>query len=202
MYPFPTTVTVTTSALYYLNHPDNVTKLQKLREEVKAFGDELPTVSNLKNDMPLTDGIINETMRLAPIVGNVFYACKDDITFTFKEQKMQGPITFMLPFAHNYSDPQYFVNPNCFVPERWITGAPEEVSEKGRAAFKPFGMGRHLCLGYNLATLVIKSALYCFSREDSRAIEFDIANVKPKADVFPAYSISDGFPGRVVITKC
>lgn len=190
-------VTVTTSMLYYFNHPDNTTSIEKLRKEMKALSAS-PTLANFKNDTPIADGAIKETMRLAPIVGNIGYACKDEISFTFKGQKMRGPISFFFAFAHNYSDSNYFPNPDCFIPERWVRGAKEEVSDEARAAYRPFGMGRHVCLGYKLAELVMKSALYCFARDSSRIIQFDTDRVKRKADVFPAYSISDGFPGRVV----
>lgn len=184
--------------LYYLNHPDNTGSLQKLREEMNAFNNAQPMLSDLKNQTPIADGAIKETMRLAPIVGNIAYACKDDISFTFKGQKLQGPIAFFMAFAQNYSDPKYFPNPDCFIPERWIIGTKEEVSSEARSAFRPFGMGKHVCLGYKLAELVMKSALYCFARDNTRAITFDSENVKRKSDIFPAYSISDGFPGKVV----
>ena len=193
-----TPVTNTTSMLFYLNHPDNAGSLQKLREEMHAFSNAPPMLSDLKNETPIADGAIKETMRLAPIVGNIAYACKDDTSFTFKGQKLQGPIAFFMAFAHNYSDPKYFPNPDSFIPERWISGAKEEVSNEARASFRPFGMGRHVCLGYKLAELVMKSALFCFARDNTRVIKFDSETVKRKSDIFPAYSISDGFPGRVV----
>jgi len=192
------TVTVTTSTLYYLNHPDAIDKLNKLRNEMKEFKNNPPTLSHLKTEMPMADGSIKEAMRLAPIVANVGYVCKDEIAFTFKGQKLRGPISFFLAFAHNYSDPTYYPNPDCFIPERWMSGEKEEISDEALTAYRPFGMGRHVCLGYKLAELVMKSALYCFARDETRVIKFDVENVKRISDLFPAYAISDGFPGRVV----
>lgn len=165
---------------------------------MNAFDNTPPPLSNLKNDTPFADGVIKEAMRLAPIVGNVTYACKDNIPFTFKGQKMCGPISFFLAFAHNYTDAKYFPNPECFIPERWIAGSGVEVSDEARLAYRPFGMGKHICLGYKLAELVMKSAMYCFASDKTRVIEFDATKVKRVANIFPAYHVSDGFPGRVV----
>lgn len=191
-------MTVTTSTLYYLNHPSAIDKLDKLRNEMKEYKNNPPTLSHLKTGMPIADGSIKEAMRLAPIVANVGYVCKDDVPFTFKGQKLRGPISFFLAFAHNYSDSTYYPDPDCFIPERWIPGAKDEVSDEARTAYRPFGMGRHVCLGYKLAELVMKSALFCFARSETRVIKFDNENVNRMSDLFPAYAISDGFPGRVV----
>lgn len=190
-------MTVTATTLYYLNHPDNTSSLDKLRREMKSFKGP-PTLSDLKNHTPIADGSIKEAMRLAPIVGNITYACKEDVEFTFKGERCAGPISFFLAFAHNYSDSRYFSNPECFVPERWVAGSDLEVGEEARTAYRPFGMGRHLCLGFKLAELVMKSAMYCFTKNETRSIKFDVDNVKRVADIFPAYHISNGFPGRVV----
>ena len=196
-----TTMTVTTNTLYYLNHPDNKEKMNKLREEAKQFASkELPSFADLKNNMPYADATIKESMRLAPIVVGLTHAVKDEVEFTFKGQQMQGPASFMLVFAHHFKDANIFPMPDTFVPERWIAGNNEYyVSAEARKTFTPFGAGRHLCLGFKLAELVLKSALYCFARDDSRVIEFDTCKVSKQSRLFPAYSISGGFPGRVVV---
>uniref|UniRef100_A0A7R9WBB3 Cytochrome P450 n=1 Tax=Pseudictyota dubia TaxID=2749911 RepID=A0A7R9WBB3_9STRA len=192
-----TTMTVTTSTLYYLNHPDNTKKLSCLRQEMKAF-DTAPSLANLKGNMPVAEGAIKETMRLAPIIGSVTYVLKDPVAFTFKGQKMQGPLSFMIASAHNYSNPELFPDPDAFIPERWMEGSEHAVSKEAKLVYKPFGMGRHMCLGNQLALLVMKSSLYCFAREETRAIEFDTEKVSRKSGLFPAYYISEGFPGRVI----
>ena len=193
-----TTMTVTTNTMYYLSLPENATKLQKLREEAKSFG-QLPTYENLRNDMPYAQGAIYESMRLAPIITSVAFAVKDDNTgFTFKGQKMQGPVDFMMSWGQNFFDETYFKNAETFLPERWISGSKEHVSKEAEASFTPFGMGRHICLGYRLAVLVMKSALFCFAKDQRRVIEFDEEKTCKKPGLFPAYSISDGFCGRVV----
>ena len=58
-----------------------------------------------------------------------------------------------------------------------------------------------MCLGYQLALLVMKSTLHCFAREETRTIEFDTDKVGTKFGLFPSYSISDGFPAKVTSGK-
>ena len=192
-----TTMTVTTNTMYYLSLPENINKLQELRKEAKSF-EEFPTYDNLRNDMPYAQGAIYESMRLAPIITAVSFAVKDDTAFTFKNQTMKGPLDFMMSFGNNFIDESYFKNAETFLPERWVEGSKEHVSKEAEASFTPFGMGRHICLGYRLAVIVMKSALFCFAKDERRVIEFDVENTCKKAGLFPAYSISDGFRGRVV----
>ena len=205
-----TTKDMTTNTLYYLNHPDNADKLQRLREEAKAFvvgdtgtADEevFPTFAQLKNEMPYAEASIKEAMRLAPIISGVTYAVKDDVSFTFKGQLMQGPSSFMLSWGQNFVDPKFFPRPNEYMPERWDPDSDMYVSKEAQAAYRPFGAGRHMCLGYQLALLVMKSTLYCFAREETRTIEFDTNKVGTKFGLFPSYSISDGFPAKVTSGK-
>jgi hypothetical protein len=109
----------------------------------------------------------------------------------------------MLAFGQNFTDESFFPQPNSFIPERWLSGSDSDicVTDEARKAFMPFGAGRHLCLGFKLADLVLKSALYCFACDDERVIEFDHSSVAKKAGIFPSYSISDGLPGRVSKSK-
>ena len=195
-----TTMNVTTSTLYFLNHSKNSDKLKKLREEARAqlsIDQEFPTFDKLKAGMPYAAAVIKETMRLAPMAEAVTFVANDDAPFIFKGQQIQGPIKFMLPWDHFLMDPRLFPRPEEFLPERWIPTSGLYVSEEARAAYTVFGMGRHVCLGNQLAMLVMKSSLYCFVRDETRGIQFDEEKVLPKLGNFPAYSISDGFPGRV-----
>ncbi|VEU37415.1 unnamed protein product [Pseudo-nitzschia multistriata] len=193
-----TTMTMTTTAMYYLNIAENSVHLQNLREEANSFGsDHFPTFANLKSDMPYAEGVIKEALRLAPFTVGLAYAMEDNIAFTFKGQKMQGPMSFFMSFGQNFKNPSLFPEPDKFLPERWIPGSKSYVSKEAQAAFTPFGMGRHLCLGYQLAMLVMKSSLYCFAKDETRVIKFDAEKTRVKPGLFPSYSVSDGLLGRV-----
>ena len=197
-----TTMTVTTNTLYFLNLPENKDKLDKLRSEMKDLRSE-PSYTQLKNNMTYADAVIKESMRLMPIVVSITYKSNEEMTFSLQGQNLQAPISLMLAFGQNFTDESFFPQPNSFIPERWLSGSDIDicVTDEARKAFIPFGAGRHLCLGFKLADLVLKSALYCFACDDERVIEFDHSSVAKKAGLFPSYSISDGFPGRVGKSK-
>ncbi|KAL7497595.1 hypothetical protein ACHAWT_005898 [Skeletonema menzelii] len=196
-----TTMTVTTNTLYYLNLPENKDKLDKLRTEMKGLGIE-PTYTQMKNNMSYADAVIKESMRICPIIVSIAYKSDEEMSFSLKGQKLQAPISITLAFGQNFTDERFFPQPDSFIPERWLSDSDLYVSDEAQKAFMPFGAGRHLCLGFKLADLVLKSALYCFASDEKRVIEFDHSNVAKKAGIFPSYSISDGFPGRVSRATC
>lgn len=196
-----TTMTVTTSTLYYLNLPGNKGKLDKLRSEMKELRSE-PSYTQMKINMTYADAVIKESMRLCPIIVQIGYKSNEEMSFSLQGQKLQAPISIQLSFGQNFTDEKFFPQPDRFIPERWLSEDSDiYVSDEARKAFMPFGAGRHLCLGFKLADLVLKSALYCFACDEERVIEFDHSNVAKKAGIFPSYSISDGFPGRVTKMK-
>ncbi len=196
-----TTMTVTTNTLYYLNLPENKEKLDKLRSEMKELGSE-PSYTQMKFNLTYADAVIKESMRLCPIILTIAYKSNEEMSFSLQGQKLQAPISIMLAFGQNFTDERFFPKPDSFIPERWFSEDSDiYVSDEARKAFTPFGAGRHLCLGFKLADLVLKSALYCFACDEERVIEFDQDSVGKKAGIFPSYSISDGFPGRVSKSK-
>lgn len=196
-----TTMTVTTNTLYYLNLPGNKDKLDKLRSEMKQLRSD-PSYTQMKTNMTYADAVIKESMRLCPIIVSIAYKSNEEMSFSLQGQKLQAPISIMLAFGQNFTDETFFPQPDSFIPERWISEDSDVyVSDEARRAFIPFGAGRHLCLGFKLADLVLKSALYCFACDEERVIEFDHDNVAKKVGIFPSYSISDGFPGRVSKSK-
>eukprot|EP00986_Skeletonema_menzelii_P001551 scaffold408_cov107-Skeletonema_menzelii.AAC.7 len=172
-----------------------------LKEEMKGLGIE-PTYTQMKNNMSYADAVIKESMRICPIIVSIAYKSDEEMSFSFKGQKLQAPISITLAFGQNFTDERFFPQPDSFIPERWLSDSDLYVSDEAQKAFMPFGAGRHLCLGFKLADLVLKSALYCFASDEKRVIEFDHSNVAKKAGIFPSYSISDGFPGRVSRATC
>ena len=193
-----TTMTITTSTLYFLNRKENAKQLEKLYQEMADHGNQKPSLDTLKSEMPYAEGCIKEAMRLAPLIGQIGYVMDKGLEMDYKGQHLSGPISFMLNFSHNYQDATIFPEPTSFVPERWIAGHQLEASERARLAYKPFGTGRHMCLGYKLALIVMKASLYCFATNGKRVIEFDQETVTIESSVFPECTVSGGLPGRVV----
>lgn len=50
-----------------------------------------------------------------------------------------------------HRDPVVWGNPDEFVPERWVAGAPEEATEAQKRSWMPFGDGIRACVGKRFA---------------------------------------------------
>ena len=126
---------------YYLGNPwitaqsphSNTWKLSS----TKLFVCTLPPPTGLSRKAPL-EGVT---------IGDVF---------------VTGGVEASTPTYSLHRDPRYFVDPERFVPERWITGSsinfvkgrPEMIIE--RTAFLPFGFGPYGSTGKHLAYVELK----------------------------------------------
>ncbi|KAF8258059.1 high nitrogen upregulated cytochrome P450 monooxygenase 2 [Lactarius quietus] len=122
-------------------------------------GEEPLDVTKL-SQMEWLNGCINETLRLQPPVPSGSGRSLDK----GKGAKMFGK--WFIPeetqlALHTYSihrDPRNFHTPDAFLPERWFSnGAPK--GEHNAAAFFPFGYGRTICAGKNLASMEMRMVL-------------------------------------------
>lgn len=145
-------------------HPDVVTKL---REEIRtrlgigATGQK-PTYQDLK-EMKFLNAVINETMRLYPVVPfNVRYSLRDttlprgggpdgrepvgvraNTRVIYSTMLMQrDPDLYGDPNAKNYFDP------GKWIPERWVSSWSPRPWQ-----FIPFNGGPRICIGQQFATI-------------------------------------------------
>ncbi|CAJ1966230.1 unnamed protein product [Cylindrotheca closterium] len=88
---------------------------------------------------------------------------------------------------------------HVFLPERWVAGDPLAASKFAKSTFHPFGLGRHICLGYSLAKVAMAANFYCFARKENRIISFDEDKVIFENKLIPEKGIKDHFPGTVVL---
>jgi len=189
-----TTMYVTTSMMYFLNRSDSQDSLERLRKEVTCLE---PTYQSLKT-FSYGNACVQETMRMAPIIGTVPYYIPEGKTFMMKGKSIQGPIVVSLNSSNWYMDDKVFDDASSFQPERWLSGE-KEVTEFAKSIFRPFGFGRHLCLGYPLAKLVMNANLYCFASKRNRSIVFDEDKVKIENGIFPEKKVKGEFVGKVVV---
>lgn len=199
-----TTMHITTALMFFLNDPDNAGILASVRKEISAAkvgGDDAaetePNYEFFKTKMILGDACIYESLRLAPIAGGVILHVAKGKKMELRNYAIEGPVNFALFNSHWYDDPETFPQPNQFLPQRWIEGDANEASAFAKSTFKPFGDGRHICLGMHLAKLVMKVNLYCFAKEEKRAITYDFKKVKLERAIFPETKVSDNFLVRV-----
>ncbi|KAL4790307.1 cytochrome P450 [Aspergillus venezuelensis] len=84
---------------------------------------------------------------------------------------------------HIHNNPSLWDNPARFNPERWDT---EEVKNRHRAAYVPFGAGPRMCIGFNFALQEVKIFLpkliyrYKFTREGDETIDQNTAQMPPR----------------------
>jgi cytochrome P450 len=191
-----TTMYITSSLMYFVNRSDNHECLERLRREASILA---PTHESLKC-FSFGEACVQETMRLAPIVGSVSYHIPAGKSFQVRGNNLQGPVNLLFTNSHWYSDPDTFQHPDTFTPQRWLVDKDNDLAASAfaKSTFRPFGFGRHICLGQPLAKLVLKANLYCFVSKGNRSIKFEEEKVKIVNGIFPMNAVCNGFPAKVV----
>lgn len=190
-----TTASTLSWAIYELSR--NPTMVKKLRAEISEMvgGEEIaPTYDHLKN-MPYLKAILNETLRLYPVVPfNVRLALKDTTLPRGGGPDGSEPLPVLknTPIAYStlcmQRDPaQYpsasedFADPAIFSPERWTKWHPKPHD------YIPFNAGPRICIGQQFAltemSYILVRLFQKFSRVTSHMQEIDGGNPLLKADI-------------------
>ena len=120
---------------------------QRVRSEVAAARAENAGLDALAR-LPLLNATIKEAMRLYSPSTALFnrVALRDVVIDGTPIRK--GTLA-VVPIWHLHRDPRSFPEPERFLPERFLPGAPPTP----RGAYLPFGAGPHFCLGQHFATV-------------------------------------------------
>lgn len=120
----------------------------KLHEELdRVLAGRSPTLEDLPQ-LPYTEMVIKEAMRLYPPAWIITRVAKEDTTIGgYRVPK--GTITIASPYV-SHRDPRYFPEPEKFDPERFHKVNEERLP---RDAYMPFGDGPHICIGNMFAML-------------------------------------------------
>ncbi|PVD38387.1 hypothetical protein C0Q70_01001 [Pomacea canaliculata] len=124
---------------------------EKIVCEIKEqLGDEIPTYEGVSK-LKYLDGAIHETLRMYPpsIAGNRM--ASEEVTI--KGVTIPKGAGVMIPIGNVMKDPEYFPEPDKFIPERFSEGSIDPIS------FLAFGFGPRLCIGMRLALLEMKMAM-------------------------------------------
>ncbi len=152
-----TTAAVLAWVLYVLaSRPEVATRIER---EVDAALDSRPPCAGDIENLPYTEMVVLETMRLYPPTWSLFtrQATQD---FALGEYAIpKGAWLIAMPWV-THRDHRFFPEPLKFDPERF---SPARAASLQRFAFFPFGIGGHTCLGMRLATveLVLMVAAMC-----------------------------------------
>lgn len=138
-----TSSTALSWAIYHvLSHPDIYEKIQTLLVNEPDYGFQHPYL----------EAIINETLRITPVVQNVARTTKKPFfinDFEFPEGALIVPSIYLV---HHRAD--LWPNPNQFNPDRFLNQQITPYS------FFPFGGGVRRCIGMQLAMLEMKILLF------------------------------------------
>jgi cytochrome P450 len=156
--------------------------VQKIRDEVDQYlTDEIPTFEDIRN-LKYTQQVIEEGMRLYPPAYAVGREnIKEDEIIGYKIPRKS--IIFISIYAL-HRDPKYWENPEEFDPSRF---EPENVKQRPRLAYMPFGAGPRMCIGNHFAMMEMQLILalwvkkFRFSLDENHPIEMNpLITLKPK----------------------
>lgn len=167
-------------AMYLLaDHPE---KQKKLKEELKTvLAGRDPEIADLTN-LPYTNAVFNESIRLYPPIWNTGRVCQsDDQIGEYFIPK--GSKILICPYTLHRRE-LYWKNPLAFEPERHLLA---EADKPPQFAFIPFGGGPRICIashfGVMESVLIIAMIMQRFTLtlDPAHPIELEPAiSLKPK----------------------
>ena len=151
--------------------PEWATEIRREADEVQGSTPVAEDI-DIANRLVRANAVANETMRLRPVAPvGLLDANVDTALGDFVIPKGTTVAVLLRPGA---IDPERFIEPHAFRPERWIEDGlqPHDV-----AAHIPFGSGPRMCPGRSLALLEMKTLLSMLYKG------FDVARVGHAGDV-------------------
>jgi len=145
-----------------------------------------PTLGDLPN-LPYTEMVIKESMRLYPPAWSVGRLAVEDVEITgFHVPK---GTSIALSFYHLHRDSRWWDEPNAFQPERFAEGR-----EHRKYAYLPFGGGARVCIGNSFAMMEAQLLLATFAQRWTFDLQpGQVVTPEPRITLFPR----DGLPMRI-----
>ncbi|XP_011384018.1 LOW QUALITY PROTEIN: cytochrome P450 3A12-like [Pteropus vampyrus] len=150
---YETTSTTLSFLMYILaTHPDIQ---QKLQEEIDATlpNKVLPTYDAL-TQMEYLDMVLNESLRLYPVVGRIDRMCKKDVEVN-GDTLPKGTLVIVPSFVL-HRDSALWPEPEEFRPERFSKKNKDSINPY---IYLPFGTGPRNCIGMRFAMMNMKLAV-------------------------------------------
>ncbi|XP_063231457.1 cytochrome P450 4g1-like [Bacillus rossius redtenbacheri] len=152
-----------------------------LQEQASIFGEDTsrPATTRDLQQMVYLEQVINETMRLYPVVP--FVARRVDEDVSVNSYTLPAGTIVLIPIYLVHRNPEYFPNPGTFDPDRF---SRENSACHPACSFIPFSYGRKMCLGKSYAYMAMKTMLSVLlrryevleygSRDDMESFKFEM----------------------------
>jgi len=154
----------------------NPVAFQRLREEVRAGGDEY------------LDAVIKETLRLRPVIAIVVRKLTAAVEIAGHSLPAGVSVVPSVHLVHRR--PEIYPDPNRFRPERFLE------TPAGTYSWIPFGGGTRRCLGASFAQFEMKVVLAAIARRAT----LHPARPEPERFARRAISMTPGRGGEVVLS--
>lgn len=167
---YETTSTTMTLAVKYLTEtPAALAQLKEEHDEIRARkGEGEPLQWEDYKSMHFTQCVVNETLRIANIIGGVFRRTMTDVTIKGGYTIPKGWKVFAsLRAVHLNND--YFKDPKAFNPWRWQNTS--EPTNGSLNLFTPFSGGPRRCPGADLAKVALSVFLHRMVTQFSWTVE-------------------------------
>lgn len=191
---FETTSMALSYAFYELAQEENLKIQEKARNEIERVLEKHDGHLSYESlaDMQYLDQILNESLRKYPPVSSLVRFANEDYQYDDLPFKIPKHCMVMISVYGIHHDPEYYNDPEKFIPERF---SPGKVEKRPACSFIPFGDGPRNCIGLRFGILQAKIALalllknFKFStceRTDAMPLEFSLKKMflSPKNEIW------------------
>ncbi|XP_030636580.1 cytochrome P450 3A27 [Chanos chanos] len=190
---YETTSSTLTFLFYNLaTHPQTMRKLQ---EEIdQTFPNKAPVQYDKLMQMEYLDDVLNESLRLYPVVARLERICKK--TVEINGVTIPKGTVVLVPTYALHRDPEIWTDPEKFNPDRFSKENKESIDPY---TYLPFGAGPRNCIGMRFALvsmkLVITEILQRFDVHVCRETRIPLV-LSPNGLMAPTHPIKLGLTPR------
>ena len=163
--------------IYYLaQHPQAV---ERIREEANKIypNEDLPPNYETLSALKYTEAVVFESMRLKSVSPTLYMQALEQVEINGLQ--INKGMTLMLQNKVAQTQPQNFVHPNEFLPERWLRGNGCPITGAHNPdVIKVFGAGPRFCPGKMLAMHEIITAVSMICKNFEIKLAVDVKEIK------------------------